>query len=360
MNKHIAVLAGDGIGPEITDGAIAVLNKVGEKFGHTFTFEHLPMGVCAIEKTGEPLPQHTIDRCLASDSVLLGAVGGAVGDKRIEKLPGHLRPEAGLLKIRAALGLYSNLRPARLFPALAGACPLRKDIAEKGIDLVVVRELIGGIYFGQRGRGQEEGGEYAYDTEKYNVTEITRIAKIAFELARKRRKRVTSIDKANVLESSRLWREVVHEVAKDYPDVELLDMLVDNTAMQLVKNPSQFDVVLTSNIFGDILSDEAAQITGSIGMLASSSLGATKRGLYEPIHGSAPDIAGKDIANPIATILSAAMMLRDSFDMTEEAKAVEEAVNKVLDEGYRTADIMSEGMKQVKGSEMTKLIVERI
>ena len=225
---------------------------------------------------------------------------------------------------------------------------------------MVVRELIGGIYFGERGRGTEEGGEYAYDTEKYNVSEVTRIAKIAFELARKRRKHVTSIDKANVLESSRLWREVVHEVAKDYPDVELTDMLVDNTAMQLVKNPAQFDVVLTSNIFGDILSDEAAQITGSIGMLASSSLGATKRGLYEPIHGSAPDIAGKDLANPIATILSAAMMLRDSFDLTEEAKAVEDAVNKVLDEGYRTADIMSEGMKQVKGSEMTKLIVERI
>ena len=225
---------------------------------------------------------------------------------------------------------------------------------------MVVRELIGGIYFGERGRGTEESGEFAYDTEKYNVEEVTRIAKIAFELARKRRKHVTSIDKANVLESSRLWREVVHDVAKDYPDVELTDMLVDNTAMQLVKNPSQFDVVLTSNIFGDILSDEAAQITGSIGMLASSSLGATKRGLYEPIHGSAPDIAGKDIANPIATILSAAMMLRDSFDMTEEAKAVENAVNKVLDEGYRTADIMSEGMKQVQGSEMTKLIVERI
>ena len=347
MKKHIAVLAGDGIGPEITDAAIAVMKKVGEKFGHEFEFEQLLMGVCAIEKTGEPLPQYTIDRCLESDSVLLGAVGGAVGDKRIENLPGHLRPEAGLLKIRAALGLYSNLRPAKLFPALAGACPLRKDIAEKGIDLVVVRELIGGIYFGQRGRGTEEGGEYAYDTEKYNVEEVTRIAKIAFELARKR-------------ESSRLWREVVHNVAKDYPDVELTDMLVDNTAMQLVKNPSQFDVVLTSNIFGDILSDEAAMITGSIGMLASSSLGATKRGLYEPIHGSAPDIAGKDLANPIATILSAAMMLRDSFDMMKEAETIENAVNDVLNAGYRTADIMSEGMKQVKGSEMTKLILERI
>ena len=360
MNKHIAVLAGDGIGPEITDGAIAVLQKVGEKFGHEFEFEHLLMGVCAIEATGEPLPQYTIDRCLASDSVLLGAVGGAVGDPRINNLPGHLRPEAGLLKIRAALGLYSNLRPARLFPALAGACPLRKDIAEKGIDLVVVRELTGGIYFGERGRGVGEGGAFAYDTEKYSVEEITRIAKIAFELAMKRKKRVISIDKANVLESSRLWRETVHAVAKDYPEVEVTDMLVDNAAMQLVKNPAQFDVVVTSNIFGDILSDEAAMITGSIGMLASSSLGATKRGLYEPIHGSAPDIAGKDLANPIATILSAAMMLRDSFDMQAEAKAVEDAVNAVLDEGYRTADIMSEGMKQVKGSEMTGLIAERI
>ena len=360
MKKHIAVLAGDGIGPEITDGAIAVLKKIGEKFGHEFTFEHLLMGVCAIEKTGEPLPQVTIDRCLASDSVLLGAVGGAVNDPRINSLPGHLRPEAGLLKIRAALGLYSNLRPAKLFPALAGACPLRKDIAERGIDLVVVRELIGVIYCGERGRGEEGGGPYASDTEKYSVPEIERIARIAFDLARKRRKHVTSIDKANVLESSRLWREVVHAVAKEYPDVELTDMLVDNTAMQLVKNPAQFDVVVTSNIFGDILSDEAAMITGSIGMLASSSLGATKRGLYEPIHGSAPDIAGQDIANPIATILSAAMMLRDSFDMTNEAKAVEDAVNKVLDEGYRTADIMSEGKTQVKGSEMTKLIIERI
>ena len=360
MKKHIAVLAGDGIGPEITDGAIAVLKKIGEKYGHEFEFEHLLMGVCAIEETGEPLPQYTIDRCLASDSVLLGAVGGAVGDPRINNLPGHLRPEAGLLKIRAALGLYSNLRPAKLFPALAGACPLRADIAAKGIDLVVVRELTGGIYFGERGRGQSEGGEYAYDTEKYNVEEITRIAKIAFELAQKRKKKVISIDKANVLESSRLWREIVHTVAKDYPDVEVTDMLVDNAAMQLVKNPAQFDVVVTSNIFGDILSDEAAMITGSIGMLASSSLGATKRGLYEPIHGSAPDIAGKDLANPIATILSAAMMLRDSFDLGKEAEAVEQAVNKVLDEGYRTADIFSEGKTLVKGSEMTNRIVDRI
>ena len=360
MKKHIAVLAGDGIGPEITDGAIRILQKIGQKYGHEFEFEHLLMGVCAIEATGEPLPQSTIDRCLASDSVLLGAVGGAVGDPRINNLPGHLRPEAGLLKIRAALGLYSNLRPAKLFPALAGACPLRADIAANGIDIVVVRELTGGIYFGERGRGNDAGGEYAYDTEKYNIEEITRIAKIAFDLARKRKKKVISIDKANVLESSCLWRETVHKVAQDYPDVEVTDMLVDNAAMQLVKNPAQFDVIVTSNIFGDILSDEAAMITGSIGMLASSSLGATKRGLYEPIHGSAPDIAGKDLANPIATILSAAMMLRDSFDLTVEADDIERAVNAVLDEGYRTADIMSEGKACVKGSEMTALIVDRI
>ena len=360
MKKHIAVLAGDGIGPEITDAAIAVMKKTAEIYGHEFEFEHLLMGVCAIEATGEPLPQYTIDRCLASDSVLLGAVGGAVGDPRINNLPGHLRPEAGLLKIRAALGLYSNLRPAKLFPALAGACPLRRDIAEKGIDLVVVRELTGGIYFGERGRGMENGLGYAYDTEKYNTEEVARISRIAFEIARKRKKKVISIDKANVLESSRLWREVVHETAKEYPDIEVTDMLVDNAAMQLVKNPSQFDVIVTSNIFGDILSDEAAMITGSIGMLASSSLGATKRGLYEPIHGSAPDIAGKDLANPIATILSAAMMLRDSFDLETEAEAIENAVNRVLDEGYRTADIMSEGKTLVKGSEMTALILERI
>lgn len=361
MKKHIVVLAGDGIGPEITDAAVEALQKVAALYGHEFTFEHCLMGACAIHATGEPLPEETVKKCLASDSVLLGAVGVKVDDPFINSLPGNKRPEAGLLGIRKAMGLYSNVRPARLFPALAGASPLRKDIADKGMDLVIVRELIGGIYFGKRGGGVDpDMGEFAWDTEQYSVKEVTRIAKIAFEMARGRRKKVTSIDKANVLDSSRLWRKTVHEVAKDYPDVELVDMLVDNAAQQLVKDPSQFDVIVTSNIFGDILSDEAAMITGSIGMLSSSSLGDTKCGLYEPIHGSAPDIAGMDLANPIATVLAGAMMLRDSFGLTAEAKAIENAVDKVLDKGYRTADIMSAGMQQVKGSEMRRLIVEHI
>lgn len=361
MKKHIVVLPGDGIGPEITDAAVAALKKVALLYNHEFTFENCLMGACAIKATGEPLPQETIDKCLASDSVLLGAVGVKVDDPFINSLPGNKRPEAGLLAIRKAMGLYSNIRPARLFPALSGASPLKEDITRKGMDLVIVRELIGGIYFGKRGGGTDpDCGEYAWDTEQYSVKEVTRIAKIAFELAQKRRKKVTSIDKANVLDSSRLWRRTVHEVAKDYPDVEVNDMLVDNAAQQLVKDPSQFDVIVTSNIFGDILSDEAAMITGSIGMLSSSSLGDTKCGLYEPIHGSAPDIAGMDIANPIATVLAAAMMLRDSFSMDEEARAIERAVDRVLAEGYRTADIMSEGMTAVKCSEMNRLIVERI
>lgn len=357
MNYHIAVLAGDGIGPEITDGAIAVLNKVGEKFGHTFTFEHLLMGGCAIDKYGEPLPQITIDRCLASDSVLLGAVGGPKWDT----LPGNLRPEKGLLGIRKALGLYSNIRPAKLWTSLAHASPLKYELVKDGVEIIIVRELIGGIYFGERGLGEENGEAYAWDTEKYAVHEIERITKIACELAMKRSKVLTSVDKANVLESSRLWRKVVHEyAAKNYPELTVQDVLVDNMAMQIVKNPAQFDVVVTSNIFGDILSDEAAQVTGSIGMLASSSLGDGTRGLYEPIHGSAPDIAGKDLANPIATILAAAMMLRDSFGLTEEYKAIENAIQAVLDEGYRTADILSEGMTKVAGSKMTELIVEKL
>lgn len=361
MKKHIVVLAGDGIGPEITDAAVDALKKVASLYGHEFEFEPCLMGACAIRATGEPLPKETVERCLASDSVLLGAVGGKVDDPFLNSLPGNKRPEAGLLGIRKAMGLYSNVRPARLFPALSHASPLRADIAKKGMDLVIVRELIGGIYFGKRGGGVDgEMGEYAWDTEQYSVKEVTRIAKIAFEMARSRRKKVTSIDKANVLDSSRLWRKTVHEVAKNYPDVTVEDMLVDNAAQQLVKDPSQFDVIVTSNIFGDILSDEAAMITGSIGMLSSSSLGDTKRGLYEPIHGSAPDIAGQDLANPIATVLAAAMMLRDSFGLHEEAKAVENAVDEVLAQGYRTADIMSEGMKRVKGSEMRRLIVENI
>ena len=358
MKKHIAVLAGDGIGPEITAGAVEVLKKVAEKFGHEFTFEPLLMGGCAIDACGEPLPAKTVECCLASDSVLLGAVGGPKWDS----LPGDKRPEKGLLGIRKAMGLYSNIRPAKLWKALADASPLKKQLVENGIEIIVVRELTGGIYFGERGTYRDEAmGETAWDTEKYSVKEIERITRIACELARKRSKRVVSVDKANVLESSRLWRRTVHAYAeKYYPDVTVTDMLVDNTAMQIVKNPAQFDVMLTSNMFGDILSDEAAQVTGSIGMLASSSLGDTTCGLYEPIHGSAPDIAGTDTANPIATILAAAMMLRDSFDMQEEYAAIEKAVEDTLAEGWRTADILSDGMKKIGCREMAQRIADHI
>lgn len=358
MKKHIAVLAGDGIGPEITAGAVEVLKKVAEKFGHKFTFEPLLMGGCAIDACGEPLPAKTVERCLASDSVLLGAVGGPKWDS----LPGDKRPEKGLLGIRKAMGLYSNIRPAKLWKALADASPLKKQLVENGIEIIVVRELTGGIYFGERGTYRDEAmGETAWDTEKYSVKEIERITRIACELARKRSKRVVSVDKANVLESSRLWRRTVHAYAeKYYPDVTVTDMLVDNTAMQIVKNPAQFDVMLTSNMFGDILSDEAAQVTGSIGMLASSSLGDTTCGLYEPIHGSAPDIAGTDTANPIATILAAAMMLRDSFGMQEEYAAIEKAVEDTLAEGWRTADILSDGMKKIGCREMAQRIADHI
>ena len=358
MKKHIAVLAGDGIGPEITAGAVEVLKKVAEKFGHEFTFEPLLMGGCAIDACGEPLPAKTVERCLASDSVLLGAMGGPKWDS----LPGDKRPEKGLLGIRKAMGLYSNIRPAKLWKALADASPLKRQLVENGIEIIVVRELTGGIYFGERGTYRDEAmGETAWDTEKYSVKEIERITRIACELARKRSKRVVSVDKANVLESSRLWRRTVHAYAeKYYPDVTVTDMLVDNTAMQIVKNPAQFDVMLTSNMFGDILSDEAAQVTGSIGMLASSSLGDTTCGLYEPIHGSAPEIAGTDAANPIATILAAAMMLRDSFDMQEEYAAIEKAVEDTLAEGWRTADILSDGMKKIGCREMAQRIADHI
>ncbi len=357
MNYNIALLKGDGIGPEIVDGAVAVLEKIGERFGHTFNFTPYLIGGCAIDATGEPLPEETVKGCLASDSVLLGAVGGPKWDT----LPGNQRPEKALLGIRSALGLYTNLRPAKLYSALNAECPLRPDIVEKGIDLVMVRELTGGIYFGERGRRDGKYGPEAYDTECYSVMEIERIARVACETAQKRGKKVISIDKANVLESSRLWREVVHKVAENYPDVEVTDMLVDNAAMQLVKNPSQFDVVVTSNMFGDILSDEASQITGSIGLLPSASLGDTKCGMYEPIHGSAPDIAGQNKANPIATILSAAMMLRYSFDLEEEAKAIEKAVDDVLTEGYRTGDILGASKETpLSCTEMTEKILERI
>ena len=357
MNYNIALLKGDGIGPEIVDGAVKVLEKIGEKFGHNFNFTPYLIGGCAIDATGEPLPEETVKGCLASDSVLLGAVGGPKWDT----LPGNKRPEKALLGIRSALGLYTNLRPAKLYSALNAECPLRPDIVEKGIDLVMVRELTGGIYFGERGRRDGKYGPEAYDTECYSVMEIERIARVACETAQKRGGKVISIDKANVLESSRLWREVVHKVAESYPDVEVTDMLVDNAAMQLVKNPSQFDVVVTSNMFGDILSDEASQITGSIGLLPSASLGDTKCGMYEPIHGSAPDIAGQNKANPIATILSAAMMLRYSFDLEEEAKAIEKAVDEVLKAGYRTGDILGASKETpLTCTEMTDQILARI
>ena len=355
MNYNIALLRGDGIGPEIVDSAVRVLEKIGEKYNHTFLFTRYLIGGAAIDETGEPLPKETVEGCLASDSVLLGAVGGPKWDS----LPGNKRPEKALLGIRAAMELYTNLRPARLYAALAGDCPLRPDIVANGFDLLIVRELTGGIYFGDRGYREGRYGEEAYDTECYSRTEIERIARAAFRAAEGRRGNLISIDKANVLETSRLWRKTVHEVAADYPTVTVTDMLVDNAAMQLVKNPSQFDVVVTSNMFGDILSDEASQITGSIGMLPSASLGDGTRGLYEPIHGSAPDIAGKGIANPIATVLSAAMMLRHSFSLAEEANAIETAVDAVLAKGYRTADI-AHGKEALSTTEMTDKIIENL
>jgi len=355
MNYSIAVIAGDGIGPEITDSAIEALHKAGAKFGHTFTFTHVAAGGNAIDRYGVPLPEESVAACLASDSVLLGAVGGPKWDT----LPGHLRPEKALLGIRKAMGLYANIRPARLLPELRSACPLREDAAATGFDMVIIRELTGGMYFGESGRREGRYGPEAYDTECYSEMEVERIARIGFEMAQRRGKKLVSIDKANVLESSRLWREVVHRLAACYPDVQCSDLLVDNAAMQLVKNPAQFDVVVTSNMFGDILSDEASQITGSIGLLPSASLGEGTRGLYEPIHGSAPDIAGTGKANPIATILSAAMMLRWSFGLEEAAVCIENAVSAVLQAGYRTADIAAGG-PSIGCGEMTDRILEKI
>ena len=352
----IGLLRGDGIGPEIVDSAVRVLEAVGKKYDISFAFTPYLIGGAAIDSCGEPLPKETIHGCLASDSVLLGAVGGPKWDT----LPGHLRPEKALLGIRAAMGLFTNLRPAKLYPALKDECPLRADIVENGFDIMIVRELTGGIYFGERGYREGKYGEEAFDTEAYSRMEIERIARVAFETARKRRKKLTSIDKANVLETSRLWRKIVHEIAAEYPDVELSDMLVDNAAMQLVRNPSQFDVIVTSNMFGDILSDEASQITGSIGMLPSASLSGGSRGLYEPIHGSAPDIAGQNKANPIATILSAAMMLLYAFNETEASEAIVSAVDKVLSEGYRTADLARGGACALSTTEMTDKIIERL
>ena len=360
MEKNIAVIKGDGIGPEIVTEAMKVLDKVAAKFGHKFNYEQLLMGGCSIDANGVPLTDETIERCKASDAVLMGSIGGDTTKSPWYKLPANLRPEAGLLKIRKSLGLFANLRPCLLFSELASACPLKTEISEKGFDMLIMRELTGGLYFGERRTSEVDGVMTAVDTLSYNEKEIRRIAIKAFDVAMKRRKKVTSVDKANVLDSSRLWRKVVEEVAKDYPEVKLEHMLVDNSAMQLVKDPAQFDVMVTENMFGDILSDEASMITGSIGMLPSASMNETKFGLYEPPGGPAPDIAGQNKANPIATILSAAMMLRYSFDMNDEADAVENAVRQTIRDGYRTGDIMSDGMKLLSCTEMGSKIAEYI
>lgn len=360
MDYRIAVIPGDGIGPEIIREAKKILERIGNVFGHHFEYKELLMGGASIDANGVPLTEETLAEAKECDAVLLGAVGGNVGVSKWYSLPPELRPEAGLLKIRKGLELYANLRPALLFDDLKEACPLKESIIGNGFDMIVVRELTGGLYFGERKTVVEDGLRKAYDTLTYDEEEIRRIALWGFETARKRRKKLCSVDKANVIDSSRLWRQVVKEVSMDYPDVELSDMLVDNCAMQLVKDPGQFDVILTENMFGDILSDEASMITGSIGMLPSASLGRTKLGLYEPSHGSAPDIAGQNIANPIATILSAAMLLRYSFDLEEEALKVEEAVRKILKGGYRTIDIMSPGNTLVGTDRMGDLIAEEI
>lgn len=360
MNLNIGVIKGDGIGPEIVTEAVKVLDKVGEVYGHTCSYEQLLLGGASIDVHGVPLTDETIERAKACDAVLMGSIGGDAKTSPWYQLPPSNRPEAGLLKIRKSLNLFANLRPAVLYDELKGACPLKEEITEGGFDMMIMRELTGGLYFGERRTVEENGVLTAYDSLTYNEQEVRRIAKRGFDIAMKRRKKVTSVDKANVLDSSRLWRSVVEEVAKDYPEVTLEHMLVDNCAMQLVKNPKQFDVILTENMFGDILSDEASMVTGSIGMLASASLNETRFGLYEPSGGSAPDIAGQGIANPIATILSAAMMLRFSFDLDKEADAIEKAVAQVLKEGYRTIDIMSEGKKQIGTSKMGDLIASFI
>ena len=360
MDFNIAVMSGDGIGPEIVNEAKKVLEKVGEKYGHNFNFNDVLIGGISIDTYGVPLTDEAIEVCKNSDAVLLGAVGGIVGKDRWYDLEPSLRPEAGLLKIRKSLGLYANLRPAYLYEELYKACPLKEEIAKAGFDMIIVRELTGGLYFGKKETKEIDGLVTATDTLVYNEEEIRRIAITGFETAMKRNKKLTSVDKANVLDSSRLWQKIVAEVKNDYPEVEVENMLVDNCAMQLVKDPAQFDVILTENTFGDILSDEASMVTGSIGMLPSASLGYNRMGLYEPSHGAAPDIAGKDIANPLATILSAAMMLRYSFDLDEEADAIEKAVKKVLEDGIRTVDIMSEGMTQVGCKAMGDAVSDRI
>ena len=362
MRKEIAVIRGDGIGPEIVEQALGALNKIAELYGHEFIFTDVDMGGCAIDKWGEPLPEAMKDRCLAADSVLLGAVGGP----KWNELPSELRPEKGLLKLRAAMGVYSNNRPAKIWPQLAAASPLSSKIVDKGIDFIIVRELIGGIYFGSHKTWQENGQAVSEDVLRYSEEEIERIGRIGFETARRRRGKLCSVEKSNVLDTSRLWQSVMHRLAREYPDVELSDMFVDNCAMQIIKDPSQFDVIVTENMFGDILSDEASMITGSIGMIPSSSLGDGSRGLYEPIHGSSPHRAGKDSANPIGTVLSAAMMLRYSFGMAEEADCIERAVSAVLDQGLRSSDIYPADAQQrascrlVGCREMGRAIIENM
>ncbi len=358
MNYKIALIKGDGIGPEVVGEAVKMMDAVGEKFGHTFEYVDILMGGCAIDQAGKSYPDGTAEKCKACDAVLLGAVGGPKWGHASDP---EKRPETALLSIRKDLGLYANLRPAALRPALAEACPLKKETADRGIDLMIVRELTGGIYFGKRERyATEDRGEEAADRMAYSEKEIERIGRRAFELARLRNKKLASVDKANVLETSRLWRSVMHRLGSEYPDVQYEDVLVDNMAMQLVRDPGQFDVVVTENMFGDILSDEASMITGSIGLLPSASIGDAAPGLYEPIHGSAPDIAGQDRANPIATILSAAMMIRYSFHLPDEAQAIERAVDAVLNEGWRTADIAKPGEEAVGTRRMGELIRERL
>ena len=356
MNKKITVLPGDGIGPEIVDEAIKVLNKISDKFGHNFNYTYVDIGGCSIDKFGVPITDDGMRKCKESDSVLLGAVGGPKWDN----VDPSIRPEKALLAVRKELGLFANLRPTKLFPQLADASPLKQEIVGNGIDLLIVRELTGGIYFGSRETKEVNGELMACDLMPYSESEIERIGRVGFETAMKRGKKLASVDKANVLDTSRLWRKTMHRLSEEYPQVEYSDILVDNTAMQLIKNPTQFDVLVTENMFGDILSDEASMLTGSIGMMPSASLSAGTLGMYEPIHGSAPDIAGLNIANPLGTILSAAMMLRYSFDMFAEADAIESAVNKVLDEGYRTGDIMQDGCTKATCSEMGDLVAERI
>lgn len=356
MNYKIAVIPGDGIGPEVIREAVKVLDAARNKFGHTFEYKEVLAGGAAIDGTGRCLPQETVDTCKESQAVLLGAVGGPKWDD----LPGEERPERALLGLRKALGLFANIRPAMLFSELADSCPLKPEIVQGGLDIVVVRELTGGIYFGEKGTKDTDMGKAAYDVELYSEEEVRRIAKVAFDMAMKRNKKLTSVDKANVLESSRLWRRIVTDTAADYPEVALEHMYVDNAAMQLVRNPKQFDVVVTNNIFGDILSDEASMITGSIGMLPSASLATGNFGMYEPVHGSAPDIAGQNKANPMATILSAAMMLRYTFGLSTEADAIENAVKKVLAQGHRTADLAKPGQTAMGTAEAGNLIASLI